>query len=134
VDEMLNKIDILRERMEISYREAKEYLDETGGDLVQALIRAEECGARCWSKTIAEKGDEFKNHVSTYISKGNKTKVRIKRDDKTLAEFPATIGVLGIIGTLASTQLAVIAGIGVAAAAVNRVSLEIEKPEEESKV
>ncbi len=130
----LEKIDILRERMGVSYREAKEALEESGGDLIKALIRVEESKEWGWSDNLWEKGREIVGQMRTYISKGNQTKVKLRRGGKTIAEFPASIGVLGILAALASTELAVVTGIGAAAAVVNKVSLEIEKPGGETKV
>ncbi|MEG3071270.1 MAG: hypothetical protein RQM92_11040 [Candidatus Syntrophopropionicum ammoniitolerans] len=37
----LDKIDILRGRLDISYKEAKEALDAAGGNVVEALINLE---------------------------------------------------------------------------------------------
>ena len=37
----LEQIDFLRERANVSYREAKEALEETGGDIVEALVMLE---------------------------------------------------------------------------------------------
>lgn len=130
----LRKIDTIRERMDISYREAKELLDEAQGDLVEALIKAEDRKARGWAGRLGEKGQELAGQVKTYIDKGNQTRVKFKQGDKTLFELPATIGVLGVAAALASTELAVAAGIGMVAAITNKVSLEIEKPDGETKV
>ena len=128
MDDQLNKIDIIRERMDVSYSQAKEALDNANGDLVQALIKVEEYLSRGWNDKLLEKGDELVGQIKTYISKGNGIKVRVKQGDRIVAEFPATVGVLGILASLASAELAVFAGVGVVAAAANRFTLEIDKP------
>jgi len=46
-------------------------------------------------------------------------------------EIPATIGVLGILGMLASAEFAILAGLGTVAAMLNDYTLEIEKKEGE---
>ncbi len=130
----LEKIDLLRERMDISYREAKEALAEAGGDVVEALIRIEENKGRGWSEELWDKGEKIAGQVRTYVNKGNRTKIKLRRGDRTIAQFPATAGALGILAALASPQLAVLAGIGAIAAVAKKVSLEIEKPEGENKV
>lgn len=130
----LSKIDTIRERMDISYREAKELLEEAEGDLVTALIRAEAKRTRGWTDRLVETGQELAGQVKTYIDKGNRTKVKLKQGDKTLFELPATFGVLGIAAALVSTELAVVAGIGAAAAIANKVSLEIENHDGDTKV
>ena len=130
----LSKIDMIRERMDISYREAKKLLDEADGDLVEALVRAEALKERGWTDRLVEAGQDLAGQVKTYIDKGNETKVKFKQGDKTLFEVPATLGVLGVAAALASTELAVVAGIGAMAAIANKVSLEVQKPDGETKV
>jgi precorrin-2 methylase len=58
----------------------------------------------------------------------------LKRGEKTIADFPATVGVIGILAALASAELAVVAGIGTVAAMANKVTLEIEKEDGHTKV
>lgn len=132
--EQLEKIDIIRERIGVSYREASEALQEAGDDLVEALIIAEEKLVRGWPDRLFDKSGDLVDKARTYIRKGNKTKVKLKKDDRTIAEFPATIGAFGLVAALASAELALIAGIGTAAAVANRVTLEIEKADGETKV
>ena len=130
----LRKIDTIRERMGISYREAKELLEDCGGDLVQALILAEEAKDKGWGDRIVNTGEELAGQVKTYINKGNRIRVKLKQGDKTIIEFPATVGVLGIVAALASTELAMVAGIGAIAALANKISVEIEKRDGDTKV
>lgn len=132
--EQLEKIEIIRERIGVTYREAADALEEAAGDLVQALALAEEKVMRGWGNRLMDKSEEIYDHLKEYISKGNKTKVRLKKDGRTIAEFPATVGAVGVLAALASTQLAVIAGIGTVAAITSRVTLEIDKPNGETKV
>jgi len=141
----LEKIDILRNRMGISYREATEALEEADGDLVRALIMVEENKdhrwgdepndkCRRWGNELKDKGSEVVGQIKTYIEKGNRTKVKLKREDKTIVEFPATVGAVGILAALASPGLAVVAGVGAVAAIAKNVSVEIEKADGETKV
>jgi len=141
----LEKIDILRNRMGISYREATEALEEADGDLVRALIMVEENKdhrwgdepndkCRRWGNELKDKGSEVVDQIKTYIEKGNRTKVKLKREDKTIVEFPATVGAVGILAALASPGLAVVAGVGAVAAIAKNVSVEIEKADGETKV
>ncbi len=125
----LEKIDQLRKRLGFSYREAKEALERAGGDLVEALIKSEaesKADTRCelekWSTVLVER-------VRTILRQGNVTRVKLKKDGKTVVEIPATVGALGIVGVLLSTELAVLAGISTVAALFNRYTLEVEHPD-----
>jgi len=118
----LEKIDILRERLGVNYGVAKATLEKTGGDVIEALVVLEE---------EQTKANEVKNDVvariRSLIAKGNAKKVRIKKDGQTVAEIPATVGALGLLGTIAYTPLAIIGAIGSVSAMFNRYTLEIEK-------
>lgn len=132
--EQLEKIELIRERMGITYREAAEALEEAAGDVVEALSIAEEKVMRGWGHRLMDKGEEVYDTLKEYVSKGNRTKVRLKKDNRTIAEFPATVGAVGLMAALASTQMALIAGIGTVAAVTNKVTLEIDKGDGETKV
>ena len=42
MDDMLEKIDLIRERMGVSYKEAKDALDQSQGNVLDAIILLEE--------------------------------------------------------------------------------------------
>lgn len=123
----LEKIDILRKRLGLSYREAKKALDEAGGDVIEALIRFEEGKKEAVVEQLESWGGKVLARIREILQKGNATKIKIKKDGKTVAEIPATAGALGVMGVLASTELAILAGISTVAALFNRYTLEIER-------
>ncbi len=126
--DQLEKIDILRERLAISYEEAKLALDEADDDVVQALINLEKAQKKRDVK-LDEKGKALIEYISDLIKKGNVTKVRLKKGDKVVVEIPATIGAIGVGGALLSPVLAVIGVVGTVAALVNNYSLEVVRPD-----
>lgn len=130
VDDELKKIDILRQRIGVSYREALSALERHDGDVVEALIDLEE-GTQNWNHKMSDKSHELVGVIKNYIHKGNETKIKIKKNDETVFEFPATVGALGILGALASTELAVIGVLGTATAMAKNYSLEIGKDKED---
>lgn len=130
----LEKIDILRERMGVTYREAKEVLEEAGGDLVEALIKVEENKKQGWSAKVSGTIGEIIDEIKKYIDKGNRTRIRLKRGDQTVADLPATVGALGVLAAMLSIELAVVAGVGAVAAVANKITVEIEQADGETKV
>ena len=134
---MLEKIDTIRERMDISYKEAREALEQAGGDLVEALVllesRFEEEPGRLkalkekgWTRKIQGKSEEVLGRLKTVMEKGTATKIRLKQGDRTLLEIPASIGMLGVAGMLMSTELAVLGAIGTVTALFSKCTLEVE--------
>ena len=64
----LTKIDLIRERTGIGYKEAKEALDRAGGDIVQALIYIEEERVKL-DEDIKHKGQKILEQVKEIIKK-----------------------------------------------------------------
>jgi N-acetylmuramic acid 6-phosphate (MurNAc-6-P) etherase len=124
----LGKIDIIRERLDVSYKEAKDALDQAEGDVVQALIKLEQ-GNKRWDDKLDDAGKKISEYIRDIVKKGNVTKVRLKKGDKVIIEIPATIGALGVGGALLSTPLAIIGVVGTVAALINNYKLEIVRPD-----
>lgn len=125
----LEKIDQLRKRLGLSYREAREALERANGDLLEALIQNEENSKAEAQNELEKWSNKLVERVRSILRQGNVTRIKLKKDGKTVAEIPATVGALGIVGVLISTELAILAGIGTVAALFNRYTLEIERPD-----
>lgn len=123
--ENLEKIDVLRNRMNVSYEEARSALEATGWDLVEALVKLEQ-DEKSRKEEIFVRGNELVAKIKELVRKGNVTKIRIKQDEKILLEIPVTAGV---VGALLAPQLAII---GAVATMVSRSTLEIEKSNSKS--
>ena len=83
----LEKIDILRSRLDISYKEAKEALDAAGGDVVQALISLEG-KERNSGEYFQDKGREMLGQLKGFLHKGQEYRVKVKKGDKTVLTVP----------------------------------------------
>jgi len=126
VDDRLEKIDLIRQRIDVSYREAAEALDKAGGDVVEALIMLEGRD-RPWRERFNVQGKELVEKVKELIHEGNVSRVRIKHGERVLLEIPVTVGVVGAL------LLPTLAALGVIAAMVTRCTIEVERrrPSEE---
>ena len=78
--EELNKIDTIRERMGVSYQQAKDALNQAGGDVVEALILLEKQQKK-WDDKIEDKGKQIAEYIRDIVKKGNVTKVRLKKGE-----------------------------------------------------
>lgn len=131
MEDYLQKIETIRERLGVSYKEAKEALDQAGGDVVQAIVNLEERGTGTETLDKEELGKRFLARIRSIIKRGNVTKIKVKKDERVVLEIPATVGALGILGMLMSAEFAIIAGLGTVAAMLNDYTLEIEKKDGE---
>lgn len=123
----LAKIDLLRERTGIGYKEALDVLNRAGGDVIQALIFIEEERANL-DEDLQKKGKKIMSQVGEIIKKGNVNRIKLKKGEKVVFEFPVNIGVLGIAGIAMSSSLALLAALGTVAALANSYTLEIHRP------
>jgi hypothetical protein len=140
----LEKLDVLRNRLNVTYSQAKEALDQCDGDLVEALVYLERKGFTqaegqedFFSENAREpKWDKAKTEnfvrgiieqVKNVIQEGNVTKVRLISGDKVLIDIPATFGVVGLGVVLFSPLLIAITAVGAATAVVREMVFEVEK-------
>lgn len=120
----LEKIDIIRERTGAGYTEAATWLDEADGDVVEALIRyeaakrrADEATESAWGRV----GDQVLDRAKAIIHKGNITRLKVRRQGRTVLETPVTAGV---VGAVIAPELALI---GAAACLLTGCTLEVQR-------
>ena len=72
MDISLEKIDIIRDRTGVSYKEAKECLRSGIGNVVDALISIEDTGSKKWAETVTEsisvKGTEAMDKLKAILN------------------------------------------------------------------
>jgi hypothetical protein len=99
-DVMLEKVDILRKRCRLSYREAYDLLERHGGNVIQALIAVEdgEQGAgmaRMVEERVSVMGHELLGKVTEIIKTGQTSRIRLARGGRTLLTVPTAVGAVG---------------------------------------
>ncbi len=127
----LEQIDMLRERANVSYNEAKETLEKCNGDVLEALIMLEAQEKVKHQKTECCESDDGKSShkilktVKKLIKKGNETKFVIRKAEKTVINLPVNIVVI-----IAAITLPVTVG-GVLLAMVTNHKIRFVKPDGE---
>lgn len=74
----------------------------------------------CWEK-ISATGNELMDGLKKIIHEGNVRRVIVKQGTRTVAEFPLTAGVVGVV------LAPVLAAIGALVAVLNDCSIEVER-------
>ncbi|MFT9494089.1 DUF4342 domain-containing protein [Anaerosolibacter sp.] len=116
----LERIDLLRERANVSYQDAKEALEKCNDDIVEALVYLEkESKLRPERKSKCE--GKFMSTVKDVLRKGNETKFIIKKDAENIINLPVTAAVL--IGIVATPVVV----IGLPVALLTKHKIKIEK-------
>lgn len=121
MDNNLEKIDVVRSRMNTTYEEAKYALESSNWNVVDALVflEKEEANKR---QEFLSRSNEVMEKVRDLVRRGNENKIKVKQDDKVLLEIPVTAGV---VGALVAPQLAIIGGV---AALVSQCKVELDRP------
>ena len=123
----LEDVDKVIERTGVSYKEAKEALEMSDGDIVDAIIYLEETLKNNSKVEKEEKGqtiEEFKLWLKELINKGNVARIKIKKDEQVLVDVPVNAGIAAtVIGLVIPPLLA----FGVIAAVATKVTIEITK-------
>ena len=93
----LEKIELVKDRTGITYKEAKEALEATNGNVVDAIIYIEE-------NISAENGGKKDKYVDSAVDaikdavhKGNINRISVKKDGKDLLNIPVSVGVVGTV-------------------------------------
>lgn len=89
----LEQIDLIMQRANVSYAEAKTALEEANGDILEALLLLEK-GEKV--KPVAPKSP-FGERVSSLIDKLNHTNFILKKQQRIYVDVPLSIAIIAII-------------------------------------
>lgn len=127
----LEKVDMIRERTGVSYEKAKQALEVSEGDVLEALIYIEKTEGISNSEKDSDftskasiSIEELKTWFKQIIEKGNITRLKIKKDDTVLIDIPVNAGIAaGVVAIVIPPILAA----GVIAAIATQITIEITR-------
>ena len=118
----LEQIDLIMQRANVSYAEAKEALEQCGGDTVEALLLLEKAH-KINSKSNPNHTTE---NVKGFISKLHETHFILRKDEHIFIDVPLTIAILAFIFccyvSIAALIIVLILGIKVEIKGQNQVA------------
>ncbi|MEG1257031.1 DUF4342 domain-containing protein [Clostridium sp.] len=121
----LKKIEMLRDRANLSYEEAQEILEKFNGDIIEALIyceRQKQNNNKNFNEKISE--SEFVNYIKSLIKSGNVSRIIIRTDENTLVNIPVNAGI--VVGIVLLLQPVLIV-LGAATAVFTDLEIDIIK-------
>lgn len=121
LDITLEKIDIIRERTGATYKEARDALSASNGNVVDAIISIEESGEKKWTETMSVKGNEVVDKLKTILKSGNVNRIRIKKDNNIIIDIPVTAGAISAV------VLPQLTALGTAVALLSKCTIEVER-------
>ena len=92
----LEKIELVKDRTGVGYKEAKEALEKTDGSVVDAIILIEETIDES-TKETEKKNIQILETIKDAVHKGNVSKIVIKKDGETVMNLPVNIGIIGTV-------------------------------------
>jgi hypothetical protein len=93
----LEKIELVKDRTGVSYKEAKEALEAANGNVVDAIINIEETINMSGRGKLSDHGAKLIEKIKTAVRKGNVTKVVVKKNDEVILNLPVNVGILGTV-------------------------------------
>ena len=106
----LEMIDMLRQRANVSYEEAKAALENCGGDMVEALVYLER-NNKVRSNNCCKAENGFINSVKRLVKKGQVTKFVMTKNEKTVINVPVNVVVLTTVFATPVTIAGVVVGL-----------------------
>lgn len=92
---LLDKIDLVRERTGCSYEKAKQLLNDYDNDVVEAIIGFEK--EKSNKQEFKVKNENLIDKVKEIIREGNVKRIIIKQNDKVLLDIPVNFGVVAVV-------------------------------------
>jgi gas vesicle protein len=93
----LEQIELVKDRTGVSYKEAKDALEFTNGNVVDAIIYVEENINHDYEKASPSAVDSVVRTVKEAVRKGNVAKIRIYKGDDIILNVPVTVGAVATI-------------------------------------
>ena len=93
----LEKIELVKDRTGVTYKEAKDALEAANGNVVDAIIAIEETVDEKATKKIGAQGEELIAKMKEAVKKGNISRILVKKEDEVLINIPLNVGLLGTV-------------------------------------
>ncbi|MGI6721936.1 MAG: DUF4342 domain-containing protein [Anaerovoracaceae bacterium] len=94
----LEKIELVKDRTGVSYKDAKDALEAADGSVVDAIINIEETIDSIKRSSAKEQGAAVVDAIKDLIKKGNVSKINVKsKDGETLVNVPVNVGIIGAV-------------------------------------
>lgn len=112
----LEQVDQVRERANVSYQEAKEALEKTEGDVLEAIVLLESGEEKPFKEKATKHVNDFGNEViktlKDLLNSGNVNRIVVEqKDGKVLMNIPVTVGAIGALLLTTATVIALIAAL-----------------------
>jgi hypothetical protein len=97
VEITLEKIELVRDRTGIGYKEAKDALEAADGNVVDAIIAIEDAANLSGAAKVIGKSSDILSVIKDYVRKGNVTKIVVSKDEDVILNMPVNATIIGTL-------------------------------------
>lgn len=108
----LEKIELVKDRTGVSYREAKDALIKADGSVVDAIILLEDEIDISPKTAAAVTASDIVSKIGELFHKGNVERIVVKKDDDTILNIPVSAGIIGTFILPEAAVISTIAALG----------------------
>ena len=108
----LEKIELVKDRTGVNYKEAKDALIRAEGSVVDAIIMIEDEIDIAPKSRTGDQVSQLIESVKQLIHKGNVSKIVIRREQEVILNVPVNLGIVGAVWLFWPTVVATIAALG----------------------
>lgn len=93
----LEQIELVKDRTGASYKDAKEALELSNGNVVDAIIYIEENINNDYKKKESSSVHNIMNYIKEMVRTGNVTRIRVLKGEDTILSIPVTVGAVATL-------------------------------------
>ena len=93
----LEKIELVRDRTGVSYKEAKEALEAAEGSVVDAIVAIEQTVDGGVARSTIAKKDALVGKMKEVVEKGNGSRIKVTKDENPIINLPLSAGIVGTL-------------------------------------
>ena len=108
----LEKIELVKDRTGVNYKEAKDALIRADGSVVDAIIMLEEEIDIAPKSKAGDQASQLVEAVKQLVKKGNVSKIVVKKEEETILNIPVNLGLIGAVWVFWPTVAAAVVALG----------------------
>jgi hypothetical protein len=93
----LEKVELVKDRTGVSYKEAKDALEASEGNVVDAIIAIEETINMSNAGKMNDQAAQMVDRIKEAVKKGNISRIKISKDDEVVLNLPVNVGIVGTV-------------------------------------
>ena len=108
----LEKIELVKDRTGVNYKEAKDALIRADGSVVDAIIMIEDEIDLAPKSKAGDQASHLIDRLKQLIKKGNVSRIVVKKDEEVILNIPVNLGIVGAVWVFWPTLAATVVALG----------------------